>query len=99
MTPQEAFDDGMRLDQYSRLDHGREHNKNIDEFKRLCVGRIARTVPDGASPVTCHDLALVLGAIYAENIGYSMNHDAQRTAISAARAIEALGGKVLGQGL
>jgi hypothetical protein len=94
VSPEEGFAAGMTIDAYMKLGHGREHNKRLQAFRLLCVQEIAAGVPDAKAPATREDIALVLAALYAANVGYTMNLDAQREARGAADAIEAMGGTV-----
>lgn len=94
MEARQAFEQGMKLPEYSKLDHGRLHNHCIEEFRTLCAQEIANTVDNPGAPATRADIALMLAGIYAYNTSFTMNNDAQRDAQAAAKAIETMGGTV-----
>jgi hypothetical protein len=92
LTPDEAFEQGMRMDVYLKLEHGRLHNQRYARFKELVARKRAASVDNPTVPATREDIALLVATMYGHHSGYIMGIEDGKKAEAYAAALRNMGG-------
>lgn len=92
LTPEDAFRQGMTLNSYAAMEHGREHNSRIARFRVLLAKHRAASVPQANEPATRGDIALLVAVLYDHHRAYTACLDDMKQADAYAAVLEAMGG-------